>query len=200
MLQLIDWNNYFGMHCLTVPTYPKSSFKRDYGRRDDLPPPRSRAAVDYSSRAMPERRQSYRDDYSTRGPGYADPPRSTSRSTARRAYVDDSYGQRFERHPPPPPPPSYHREGRARDYDSISGSKRPYSALVSVTVDNVIYLVMYLHKCGLTFLQFFFWYFRMMFLLDMLMRASANQGHDWTMNMEVVLLNTGMAIVIGLLP
>lgn len=43
-------------------------------------------------------------------------------------------------------------------------------------------------------------HFRMMFLLDMLMRASANQGHDWTMNMEVVLLNTGMAIVIGLLP
>ncbi|KAK9911138.1 hypothetical protein M0R45_035061 [Rubus argutus] len=115
-----------------VPTYPKSSFKREYGRRDDLPPPRSRAAVDYSSRAMPERRQSYRDDYSTRGPSYADPPRSTSRSTARRAYVDDSYGQRFERHPPPPPPPSYHREGRARDYDSISGSKRPYSALDDV--------------------------------------------------------------------
>lgn len=143
------------MHLITVPAYPKSSFRREYSRRDDLPPPRSRAAADYGSRAVPERRQSYRDDYSTRGPAYVDPPRSTSRTTARRAYVDDSYGQRFERHPPPPPP-SYHREGRARDYDSISGSKRPYSALVSGTVDNAIYLVKYLHRSGLIFLQFFY--------------------------------------------
>ncbi|KAL6124556.1 hypothetical protein ACLB2K_077068 [Fragaria x ananassa] len=115
-----------------VPTYPKSSFRREYSRRDDLPPPRSRAVADYGSRAVPERRQSYRDEYSTRGPAYVDPPRSTSRSTTRRAYVDDGYEQRFERHPPPPPHPSYHREGRARDYDSISGSKRPYSALDDV--------------------------------------------------------------------
>jgi hypothetical protein len=118
---------------LTVPSYPKSSLKRDYGRRDDLPPPRSRAATDYGPRAAPERRPSYRDDYSSRGPAYSDIPRTTSRPAARRAYVDDGYGQRFER-PPPPPPPSY-REGRARDYDSISGSKRPYAALVSVTVN-----------------------------------------------------------------
>ncbi|XP_050282552.1 uncharacterized protein LOC126723269 isoform X1 [Quercus robur] len=112
-----------------VPSYPKSSLKRDYGRRDDLPPPRSRAPADYGPRAVPERRQSYRDDYSSRGPGYSDLPRSTSRPAARRAYVDDGYGQRFER--PPPPPPTY-REGRPRDYDSISGSKRPYAALDDV--------------------------------------------------------------------
>lgn len=114
---------------LTVPSYPKSSLKREYVRRDELPPPRSRAPADYGPRAVPERRQSYRDDYSSRGPGYSDLPRSTSRPAARRAYVDDGYGQRFER--PPPPPPSY-REGRPRDYDSLSGSKRPYAALVSI--------------------------------------------------------------------
>ncbi|CAN6566606.1 unnamed protein product [Malus baccata var. baccata] len=114
-----------------VPAYPKSSFRREYSRHEDLPPPRSRAAPDYGSRAVPERRQSYRDDYAQRGPAYSDPPRSTSRTTGRRAYVDEGYGQRYERHPPPPPPPSY-REGRARDYDTISGSKRAYSALDDV--------------------------------------------------------------------
>lgn len=125
---------------MTVPAYPKSSLKRDYGRRDEFPPPRSRAAVDYGTRAIPERRLSYREEYSSRGPGYSDLPRSTSRPVARRAYVDDGYSQRFER--PAPPPPSY-REGRARDYDSMSGSKRPYAALVSIT----IYIV--LLKCNI---------------------------------------------------
>lgn len=115
-----------------VPAYPKSSFKREYGRRDEVPPPRSRVATDYGSRAVPERRQSYRDDYTPRGPGYSDPPRSTSRTGGRRAYVDEGYGQRYERHPPPSHPPPSYREGRARDYDSISGSKRPYSALDDV--------------------------------------------------------------------
>ncbi|KAK0580342.1 hypothetical protein LWI29_000875 [Acer saccharum] len=109
-----------------VPSYPKNSLKRDYGRRDEVPPPRSRAPVDYGSRVVPERRQSYRDDYPSRGPGYSDLPRSTSRTAARRPYIEDSYSQRFER-----PPPSY-REGRPRDYDSVSGSKRPYSAMDDV--------------------------------------------------------------------
>ncbi|KAK9273106.1 hypothetical protein L1049_017913 [Liquidambar formosana] len=108
-----------------VPSYPKSGLKRDYGRHEELPP-RSRAVAEYGSRIAPERRSSYRDDYSSRGSGYADLPRSTSRSTTRRAYLDDGYGQRFER-----PPPSY-REGRARDYDSMAGSKRPYTALDDV--------------------------------------------------------------------
>uniref|UniRef100_A0A2C9VW24 RRM domain-containing protein n=1 Tax=Manihot esculenta TaxID=3983 RepID=A0A2C9VW24_MANES len=110
-----------------APVYPKSSLKRDYGQRDELPPPRSRAPADYGSRAVPERRpSSYRDEYSLRGSGYSDIPRGTSRTSARRAYIDDGYGQRFERHPP------NYREGRARDYDSISGSKRPYSSMDDV--------------------------------------------------------------------
>lgn len=108
-----------------VPSYPKSGLKREYGRRDEVPPPRSRAPLDYGSRFVPDRRP-YRDDYPSRGSGYSDMPRSTSRGAARRPHVDDGYGQRFER-----PPPSY-REGRARDYDSVSGSKRPYSVVDDV--------------------------------------------------------------------
>ncbi|XP_057979712.1 heterogeneous nuclear ribonucleoprotein Q isoform X2 [Malania oleifera] len=108
-----------------VPSYPRSSLKRDYARRDELTS-RSRAAAEYGSRVVPERRSSYRDEYAARGSGYSDLPRSTSRTVGRRTYVDDGYGQRFER-----PPPSY-REGRARDYDSISGSKRPYNAMDDV--------------------------------------------------------------------
>ncbi|GMP62165.1 hypothetical protein CsSME_00024365 [Camellia sinensis var. sinensis] len=108
-----------------VPSYPKSSLKRDYGRRDELPP-RGRAVAEYPSRVPAERRPSYKDDYSSRGSGYSDLPRTTSRNAARRAYVDEGYGQRFER-----PPPSY-REGRGRDYDPMSGSKRPYSAMDDV--------------------------------------------------------------------
>ncbi|KAK2995202.1 hypothetical protein RJ640_000507 [Escallonia rubra] len=108
-----------------VPSYPKSSFKRDYGRREELPP-RSRAAADYGSRVPSERRTSYRDSYSSRGSGYTDLPRVTSRPAARRGYVDEGYEQRFER-----PPPSY-REGRGREYDTVSGSKRPYAAVDDV--------------------------------------------------------------------
>ncbi|KAL2626333.1 hypothetical protein AAZV13_07G105600 [Glycine max] len=112
-----------------APAYPKSSMKRDYGRREDIPPPRSRVAVDYGSRVASVRRPSYR-DYPARGPGYTELPRSTSRAAPRRGYVDDGYGQRFERAPPPPPPPHLsYREGRPRDYDALSGSKRPYAAI-----------------------------------------------------------------------
>lgn len=110
-----------------VPAYPKSSVKRDYGHREQLITPRSRASLDYS-RVPSERRPSYtRDDYVPRGSAYHDMPRGGhSQSTARRAYADDGYSQRYERPPPP------YRETRARDYDSISGSKRPYSAMVSL--------------------------------------------------------------------
>ncbi|KAF7153608.1 hypothetical protein RHSIM_Rhsim01G0141800 [Rhododendron simsii] len=108
-----------------VPSYPKSSLKRDYGRRDELPP-RGRPVAEYAPRVAPERRPSYREDYSSRGSGYSDLPRATSRTATRRPYVDEGYGQRFER-----PPPSY-REGRGRDYDTISGSKRPYSSMDDV--------------------------------------------------------------------
>nr|XP_019705539.1 nucleolin isoform X2 [Elaeis guineensis] len=109
-----------------VPAYPKSSAKRDYGRRDELPPPlpRSRAATEYGSRVPTEKRSSYRDDYPSRGSAYSDiAPRSAPRTADRRAYIDDGYGRKLER-----PLPTY-REGRSRDYDSISGSKRPYSEL-----------------------------------------------------------------------
>lgn len=78
--------------------------------------------VDYASRVVPERNASYRDDYASRAAAFSDPPR---RDAPRRAYVDDGYGRRFER----PPPPSY-RDVRARDYDALIGSKRPYSSLV----------------------------------------------------------------------
>ncbi|KAH8488306.1 hypothetical protein H0E87_024102 [Populus deltoides] len=105
------------------PSYPKGTFKREYVRHEELPSPRSRPAVDYGPRSVPERRPSYREDYSSRGTSYSDLPRSTSRTSARRAYADDGYNQRYER-----PPPSYH-EGRSRDYDSVAGSKRPYSAI-----------------------------------------------------------------------
>ncbi|KAG2326122.1 hypothetical protein Bca52824_008850 [Brassica carinata] len=106
-----------------VPPYPKASLKRDYGRRDDILPPRSRPAVSYSSRLSPERHLSYRDDYAPRDSGYSDLPRGSSRLEMRRPYGDDLYSPRFER------PPSY-SEGRSRAYDEpLPGSKRPYAAL-----------------------------------------------------------------------
>lgn len=104
--------------------------KRDYGRREELLP-RSRSQVEYGSRVAQERRPSYRDEYSPRASGYSDLPRGASRTATRRTYVDDGY-QRFER------PPQSYREGRARDYDTISGSKRPYTALVSDYFDPPI--------------------------------------------------------------
>ncbi|XP_072986874.1 uncharacterized protein [Typha latifolia] len=104
--------------------YPKGSAKRDYGRRNELPPARSRAVVEYGSRIPTERRQSYRDDYSSRGSGYSDiAPRGPSRTSDRRAYADDGYGRKLERPLPP------YREVRSREYDSISGSKRPYAEM-----------------------------------------------------------------------
>ncbi|ONK64637.1 uncharacterized protein A4U43_C07F28240 [Asparagus officinalis] len=111
-----------------VPAYPKSSSKRAYSRRDE-PSPRNRAVAEYAPRAPVERRSSYRDEYSARGSGYSDipAPRSAPRALDRRAYAEEGYGRKLER-----PAPSY-REGRSsRDYDSISGSKRPYSELDDV--------------------------------------------------------------------
>ncbi|TYH42784.1 hypothetical protein ES332_D11G085800v1 [Gossypium tomentosum] len=109
-----------------VMPYPKGSLKRDYSQRDELPRPRSREVMDYGSRVFPDRRSIYREEYSSRNSGYFDLPRTTSRTAARRPYGDDAYAQRFER-----PPPSY-REGRGRDYDTISGSKRPYPVMDDV--------------------------------------------------------------------
>ncbi|KAG6504091.1 hypothetical protein ZIOFF_036419 [Zingiber officinale] len=106
-----------------VDTYPRISDRRDYVRRDDLPPPRSRPVPEYGSRVPIERVPSYRDDYSFRGPGYSElPPRSASRPSDRRVYIDDDYERKLER-------PLTYREGRSRDYVSVSGSKRPYSEM-----------------------------------------------------------------------
>ena len=124
---------------MLAPAYPKRGMKRDYSRRVDLPPPRSRVATDYGSRVASQRHSSYR-DYPARGSDYPElHRRSTSRGAPKRGYVDDGYGQRFERAPPSPPPPhlSYH-EGRPRDYDSLSGSKRPYTAIVSIISNYVL--------------------------------------------------------------
>ncbi|MQL80949.1 hypothetical protein Taro_013420 [Colocasia esculenta] len=104
-----------------ITSYPKSTSKRDYIRREL--PPRSKPPAEYGSRIPPERR-TYRDEYASHGPSYADEaPRSASRTAARRGYADEAYGRRLER-----PPPTY-RESHGRDYDSISGSKRPYAAI-----------------------------------------------------------------------
>lgn len=105
--------------------------KRDHGRLEDLPPPRSRVSVDYGSRVASQRRPSYR-DYPARNPGYSELPRSTSHTVLRRGDVDDGYGQRFERPPPPPPPHRSYHGGHPRDYDTLPDLKRPYTAIVSV--------------------------------------------------------------------
>uniref|UniRef100_A0A803NBH2 RRM domain-containing protein n=1 Tax=Chenopodium quinoa TaxID=63459 RepID=A0A803NBH2_CHEQI len=72
-----------------APPPPKSSLKRDYIRREELPP-RSRAVAEYGSRLPPERRPTYRDEYAARSPVYADVHRSSaSRSATRRPYPED---------------------------------------------------------------------------------------------------------------
>ncbi|XP_058737521.1 uncharacterized protein LOC131609748 isoform X2 [Vicia villosa] len=111
--------------------YPKGSMKRDYARPVDLPPPRSRVSADYGSQVASQRRSSYR-DYPARDSGYSDLHRSASRTAPRRSHLDDSFDQRLERPPPLPPSHLSYREGRPRDYDTLSGSKRPYA-----TIDDI---------------------------------------------------------------
>lgn len=112
----------YGRRPPTSPVYPKSSLKRHYDRQDG-PEPRGRAVIEHGPGTINEGRSSYGHVYS-RGRGYSDiPPRSLSRTAGRRAYVDEGYGRNTERPLPP------YRDGRIRDYDSISGSKRPYSAM-----------------------------------------------------------------------
>ncbi|XP_078148231.1 RNA-binding (RRM/RBD/RNP motifs) family protein isoform X1 [Carex rostrata] len=121
-----------------APVHPKSSLKRererdrerDYSRHElpppPPPPPRRERAPDYpSSRVLPSRRPSYEDDYRAPPPSsYADmAPRGSSRGgSERRPYLDDDYRKHEER-PVERGPPA--RGGR--DYDSVYGSKRPYS-------------------------------------------------------------------------
>ncbi|XP_058087103.1 uncharacterized protein LOC131234323 [Magnolia sinica] len=104
-----------------VPAYGKVSSKRDYVRHEE-PFPRS---SDFAARAVSGRRSSYQDAYPTRASEYLEsPPRSSSRSAARRLppYEEESYGRRMER-------PTSYRDGHSRDYSSISGTKRPRSAV-----------------------------------------------------------------------
>ncbi|XP_042493385.1 heterogeneous nuclear ribonucleoprotein Q-like [Macadamia integrifolia] len=101
--------------------YGKSSSRRDYMRQDE-PLPRS---SDYT-RAHSERQSSYRDAYPSRGPRYPNsPPRSASHGAARRTppfYAEEGYGRAVEQ-------PLSYRDSHSRDYSSISGSKRPHSAM-----------------------------------------------------------------------
>jgi len=111
-----------------APAYARSNSKRDYGRRDEPYDDRqvrsSRSAPDFSTRAAAARRSSYRDSYANRGSGsYSDnaPPRGVSRTVSRRPpYPEESYGRRIDKP---------YRDSRGRDYDTVSGSKRPYSAV-----------------------------------------------------------------------
>ncbi|GAU23911.1 hypothetical protein TSUD_181000 [Trifolium subterraneum] len=112
--------------------YPKSSMKRAYDRPVDLPPPRSRVSVDYGSQISSERRPSSYRDYPARDSGYSDLHRNASHTAPRRGYLDDGYDRRLERPPPPPPHLSY-REGRPRDYETLSGSKRPYASIDDIS-------------------------------------------------------------------
>ncbi|KAH9305218.1 hypothetical protein KI387_009622, partial [Taxus chinensis] len=109
-----------------APAYPRSSSRRDYGRREEPYDDRqarssTRSAPDFATRAAAARRSSYRESYGAHGSGYTDgPPRGLSRSTPRRPYSEESYGRRVDR---------AYRDNRGRDYDNVSGSKRPYAAV-----------------------------------------------------------------------
>lgn len=109
-----------------APAYPRSSSRRDYGRREEAYDDRqvrssTRSAPDFATRAAAARRSSYRDNYGARGSGYADgAPRGVSRTAIRRPYPEESYGRRVDRP---------YRDNRGRDYDTVSGSKRPYTAV-----------------------------------------------------------------------
>ncbi|KAI5428256.1 hypothetical protein KIW84_033307 [Lathyrus oleraceus] len=118
-------------HERLTAAYPKSSsMKRDYGRPVDLPPPRSRVSADYGSQAASQRHSSYR-DYPARDSGYSDLHRNASRTAPRRDHLDEIFDQRLERSPPPPH--LSYREGRPHDYDTLSGSKRPYAAMDDIS-------------------------------------------------------------------
>lgn len=154
--------------------------KRDYGRSVDLPPPRNRVSEDYGSQVASQRRPSYR-DYPARVSGYPDLHRSTPRVVPRRDSLDDGYGQRLER-PPPPPPHLSHREGQPHDYDTLSGSKRPYTAIVNTNIHSLQSFILVLILVNEIVFNLFIT--RMIFLHGMLMLVLANQDLVWwTMTM-----------------
>jgi len=111
-----------------APAYPRTNSRRDYGRRDEPYNDRQvrsgRSDPDFATRAAAARRSSYRDGYvNRRSSSYSDnaPPRGVSRTASRRPpYPEESYGRRMDKP---------YRDSRGRDYDNVSGSKRPYSAV-----------------------------------------------------------------------
>ncbi|PWA83196.1 nucleolin [Artemisia annua] len=142
-----------------VHSHTKSSLKRDYSRREELPPrsravelpPRSRAVeLPPRSRAVELPPRSRAVELPPRSRAVADygPPRSTSE---RNSSYRDSYPARGPTYADPPRvsshtssrraypddgystrferPPPSYREGRPREYDPVPGSKRPYAAL-----------------------------------------------------------------------
>lgn len=85
-------------------------------------------------------KHSYRDAYASRQSAYVESSRSISRGGAARGppvlYDDDySYGRYVERERP-----STYRDSHSRDYPSFSGTKRPYSAIVSYLVQVLMFL------------------------------------------------------------
>eukprot|EP01018_Ginkgo_biloba_P012951 Gb_38984 [translate_table: standard] len=108
---------------LPASAYARSSSRRDYREQAEPYPDRQ---VRPSSRSVtaPPRRSSYRDDYEYHGSGYSDslPPSRSRIPSHRPSYPEESYGHPMDQVPA-------YRNGPARDYETLSGSKRAYSAL-----------------------------------------------------------------------
>eukprot|EP00253_Pinus_taeda_P025761 PITA_25761 len=103
-------------------SYPPVSEKLRRGHWPPFERVRDRRAAAYpsNSRVAYGIRDNYRDSYANRwSSSYSDnaPPRDVSR---RPPYTEESYGRRMD---------NPYRDSRRRDYDNISGLKRPYSAL-----------------------------------------------------------------------
>ncbi|XP_068641351.1 heterogeneous nuclear ribonucleoprotein Q-like isoform X2 [Aristolochia californica] len=105
-----------------VPSNGKVNLKRDYIRHAERHP---RSAY-FLSRAATDRRLTHRDEaYPSRELDYLDSlPHGASRSATRRPslYAEESYGRPVERS-------SSYRDSHIREYGSISGVKRPHSAM-----------------------------------------------------------------------
>ena len=75
------------------------------------------------------------------GPSFAEEAPRSARTSVRRNYDDEAYGRRIER------PIAMYREGHSRDYEPISGSKRPYAAIVCIFLFLFIYiLILFMYK------------------------------------------------------
>ncbi|KAJ0964326.1 hypothetical protein J5N97_029448 [Dioscorea zingiberensis] len=104
---------------LVASEYADTRLNRGYRRHQEARP-RSIPSANYESR-----QSSYREDYSSCELSYSDivPPRRTIQIMDKNPYADEIlYDQMPERHILP-------SRGNNHDYEPISGSKRPYSAL-----------------------------------------------------------------------